>query len=80
MLGQFSSVVYFNWRSRAAATSSIDKVNCASRGVLVAVPKVGVSATIGGANGVYSTAIAGGADLIIVLAFTLSANASELTP
>ena len=80
MLGKFSSVVQSDQRSRAATTISIDKGNVAYRGVLVAVPKVGISAAIGGAGRVSSTAIAGGDDLATVLALTLYANASESTP
>ena len=80
MLGQFSSIAHSDQRYCATATISIDEGGGASRGVLVVVPKVGVSAAIGGADGVSSTAVSGGDNLVTVLALTLYANASESTP
>ena len=80
MLGQFSSIAHSDQRYCATATISIDEGGGASRGVLVVVPKVGVSAAIGGADGVSSTAVSGGDNLVTVLALTLYANALESTP
>ena len=46
----------------------------------MAVPKVGISAAVGGADGVSSTDVTGGSDLATILSLTLSANTSDFTP